>query len=61
MPHASDLLSGGTLQSMAAITGDEDARVATDPAALVDDPSAVELVRARSPIGRRRGAVTAAP
>ena len=57
MPHASDLLSGGTLQSMAVITGDEDARVATDPAALIDDPSLVELVRARSPIevAPRRG------
>lgn len=57
MPHASDLLSGGTLQSMAAITGDEDAGVITDPAALVDDPSVVELVRARSPIesAPRRG------
>ncbi len=53
----SDILSGGTLQSLAAITGAENARVATDPAALIDDPSVVELVRARSPIALapRRG------
>ena len=42
---------------MAVITGDEDSRVITDPAALVDDPSAAELVQARSPIesAPRRG------
>ena len=50
MPHASDLLSGGTLQSLAVITKDQDAGAITDPAALIDDPSAVELVRSRSPI-----------
>ena len=57
MPHASDLLSGGTLQSLAVITGDQDAAAITDPAALVDDPSVVELVRSRSPISSapRRG------
>jgi short subunit dehydrogenase-like uncharacterized protein len=57
MPHASDLLSGGTMQSMAVATRDEDAAVITDPAALIDDPSVVELVRARSPIevAPRRG------
>ncbi len=53
----SDILSGGTLQSLAEITGAENARVATDPAALIDDPSAAELVRTRSPIALapRRG------
>ncbi len=53
----SDVLSGGTLQSMAAITGSDNAEVATDPAALIDDPSMVELVRSRSPISvaPRRG------
>jgi short subunit dehydrogenase-like uncharacterized protein len=57
MPHPSDLLSGGTMQSMAVVTRDDDAAVITDPAALLDDPSVVELVRARSPIevGPRRG------
>jgi short subunit dehydrogenase-like uncharacterized protein len=57
LPHPSDLLSGGTLQTVAVTTGDEDARVMTDPAALIDDPSMVELVRARSPIelAPRRG------
>ncbi|MBM3667605.1 MAG: hypothetical protein FJW90_09050 [Actinobacteria bacterium] len=57
VPHPSDMLSGGTLQSMAEITGADEAAVATDPAALIDDPSMVELVRARSPIGiaPRRG------
>ena len=57
MPHPSDLLSGGTMQSMAVVTRDEDATTITDPAALIDDPSDVELVRARSPIevAPRRG------
>ncbi len=57
VPKPSDILSGGTLQSLAAITGADNAQVATDPAALIDDPSAVELVRARSPIvmAPRRG------
>jgi short subunit dehydrogenase-like uncharacterized protein len=64
MPHASDLLSGGTLQSLAVITGDEDAGMITDPAALVDDPSLAELVRVRSPIEatpRRGEGVVLAP
>ena len=56
LPRPSDVLSGGTLQSMAAITGDDNAGAATDPAALVDAASA-ELVRVRSPIelAPRRG------
>ena len=56
LPAPSDVLSGGTLQSMAAITGDDNAGAATDPAALVDAASA-ELVRVRSPIALapRRG------
>jgi short subunit dehydrogenase-like uncharacterized protein len=42
---------------MAVVTRDEDARAITDPAALIDDHSVVELVRARSPIevAPRRG------
>ncbi len=57
VPHPSDVLSGGTLQSMAVIAGAEDAALATDPAALVEDPAIAEVVRARSPIevAPRRG------
>ena len=50
MPRASDLFSGGTIQSMAEITGDPDAAGITDPALLVDDPAAAAAIRERSPI-----------
>jgi short subunit dehydrogenase-like uncharacterized protein len=50
MPRASDVLSGGTLQSMAAIAGSEDPSAVTDPAALITDPVRAEAVRRRSPI-----------
>jgi short subunit dehydrogenase-like uncharacterized protein len=58
MPRPSDSLSGGTMQSLAAAAGDEDASAVTDPAALIDDPAAAEKVRRRSPISvsPRRGA-----
>ena len=58
MPRASDLFSGGTIQSMAEITGDPDAAGITDPALLVDDPAAAAAIRERSPIRvrPRRGA-----
>ncbi|MCE3266369.1 MAG: hypothetical protein K0S15_1078 [Solirubrobacterales bacterium] len=64
VPRPSDVLSGGTMQSMAAVTSAPGAESITDPAALIDDPSVAPLVRARSPIGllpRRgdRGAVIA--
>ncbi len=64
MPRASDLLSGGTMQSMAVLTGAPHASLALDPAALVTDRGFAERVRARSPITlapRRnsRGAVLA--
>lgn len=64
MPRASDLISGGTIQSMAEVTGDPDAARLADPSLLIDDPLAAEAVRERSPIGlmpRRglRGAVLA--
>jgi short subunit dehydrogenase-like uncharacterized protein len=54
----SDTMSGGTMQSMAEAAGDPDAALLTDPGALIDDPVAVDAVRARSPIrfGLRRGA-----
>ena len=63
-PRPSDLISGGTFQSLAAAAGDPDAAVIADPACLVDDASAAEAIRARSPITvapRRgiRGAVVA--
>ena len=50
LPHASDVLSGGTIQSMFAIAGAEDAEVALDPAALIDDERAAVSVRHVSPI-----------
>jgi short subunit dehydrogenase-like uncharacterized protein len=54
----SDLMSGGTMQSMAMAAGDSDASRLTDPGALIEDPAAAEAVRARSPIRFRfrRGA-----
>ena len=58
MPRPSDFISGGTLQSLAAATGDEGASAVTDPAALITDPARAEEVRRRSPIdvAPRRGA-----
>jgi short subunit dehydrogenase-like uncharacterized protein len=49
---------------MAEVTGSDNARVATDPAALIDDPERAAAVRRASPIGvlprrGRRGAVVA--
>jgi short subunit dehydrogenase-like uncharacterized protein len=56
-PRPSDLLSGGTSQSLAAAAGDPDSASITDPAALVDDDDAAAAIRARSPIrlAPRRG------
>jgi short subunit dehydrogenase-like uncharacterized protein len=45
-----DLISGGTLQSMAEALGDEDATEMADPAALIVEPAAAEAVRRQSPI-----------
>jgi short subunit dehydrogenase-like uncharacterized protein len=45
-----DLISGGTLQSMAEALGDEDATEIADPAALIAEPAAAEAVRRQSPI-----------
>jgi short subunit dehydrogenase-like uncharacterized protein len=50
MPRPSDVISGGTLQSLAAAAGGDDAPAVTDPAALVTDPVRAEEVRRRSPI-----------
>jgi short subunit dehydrogenase-like uncharacterized protein len=46
----SDALSGGTIQSMFAIMGAEDAELAVDPAALIDDEGVAISVRHTSPI-----------
>ena len=64
VPRPSDVVSGGTIQSIAGIAGAPNAAAAVDPAALIDDPAFAEAVRARSPIKvapRRnaRGAVLA--
>ncbi|MBA2545465.1 MAG: saccharopine dehydrogenase NADP-binding domain-containing protein [Solirubrobacterales bacterium] len=64
MPRPSDVISGGTIQSIAGIAGAPNAAAAVDPAALIDDPGFASAVRTRSPIKvapRRnsRGAVLA--
>jgi short subunit dehydrogenase-like uncharacterized protein len=53
LPHPSDAISGGTLQSLAAAAGGDDAATATDPAALITDPARAAEVRRRSPISVR--------
>ena len=50
MPRPSDMISGGTLQSLAAAAGGDDASAVTDPAALITDPAVAGEVRRRSPI-----------
>lgn len=50
MPKPSDMISGGTFQSLAAAAGGEGAQSVTDPAALLTDPARAEEVRRRSPI-----------
>lgn len=45
-----DLVSGGTMQSMAEVLGGDGAAEAADSAALIDDPARAEAVRRRSPI-----------
>ena len=58
LPRPSDMLSGGTLQSLAAAAGGENAAAVADPAALITDPALAAEVRRRSPItvAPRRGA-----
>jgi short subunit dehydrogenase-like uncharacterized protein len=46
----SDLVSGGTMQSMAEVTAGEGAEQIADPAALIEDPELAAAIRARSPI-----------
>jgi short subunit dehydrogenase-like uncharacterized protein len=50
LPRLSDAISGGTLQSLAAVVGGKDPSVAVDPAALITDPVAAAEVRRVSPI-----------
>jgi short subunit dehydrogenase-like uncharacterized protein len=45
-----DMISGGTMQSVAGVLDDERAEIAADPAALITDPDAAEQVRRTSPI-----------
>lgn len=64
LPRPSDGVSGGTSQSMVAVTADSDAAVAADPAALIDDPARAARVRETSPIEvgvRRAGSAVIAP
>jgi short subunit dehydrogenase-like uncharacterized protein len=46
----SEVISGGTLQSMAELVGAERAEMIADPGALVDDPDQAQRVRNVSPI-----------
>jgi short subunit dehydrogenase-like uncharacterized protein len=50
LPRLSDMISGGTLQSLAAVIGGKNPLVAIDPAALITDPVAAAEVRRVSPI-----------
>jgi short subunit dehydrogenase-like uncharacterized protein len=50
MPRPSDMLSGGTLQSMAALAAGDDPSSVTDCAALIPDDATAEAVRGVSPI-----------
>ena len=64
LPRGSDMISGGTFQSMVEMIGYPDSSPLTDPAALVGDPAAAAAIRRRSPIAIRprrdaRGAVVA--
>ena len=64
LPRPSDMISGGTAQSLAAAASSEDASAVTDPAALITDPATAEEVRRRSPITvmpRRSGDAVIAP
>jgi short subunit dehydrogenase-like uncharacterized protein len=63
-PRLSDVLSGGTFQTMAAIVADPDAACTVDPGCLVADPAVAKAVRARSPIRirpHRRDSAVIAP
>ncbi len=53
IPRPSDVISGGTFQSMAEAVDSDDPSVLTDPAALIPDPQTAAAVRDRSPIELR--------
>jgi short subunit dehydrogenase-like uncharacterized protein len=59
------MISGGTLQSVAAAASDDDAAVISDPACLVDDPTLATAIRRASPLSvaprRGPGGVVVAP
>ena len=64
LPRPSDLVSGGTAQSLAAAASSENAAAVTDPAALITDSAVAEEVRRRSPISvmpRRSGDAVIGP
>jgi short subunit dehydrogenase-like uncharacterized protein len=64
LPRPSDLVSGGTAQSLAAAASSENAAAVTDPAALITDSAVAEKVRRRSPISvmpRRSGDAVIGP
>jgi len=56
-PRASEMVSGGTFQSLVEVAGSDDAFRITDPAMLIDDPALAEKIRHASPIplAPRRG------
>jgi short subunit dehydrogenase-like uncharacterized protein len=58
VPRLSDMISGGTLQSLIEVVSGEDTATVVDPAALIADPATAADVRRRSPISLapRRGA-----
>ena len=63
LPRPSDMISGGTLQSLAAAAGADNAAAVADPASLITDLARAAEVRRRSPIKvaprRSNGAVIA--
>ncbi len=61
-PRPSDMLSGGTMQSMAAIAAGDDVHDFKDPGVLITDPSVAAEVRRKSPISvAPRSGLTGAP
>ena len=53
LPRPSDMISGGTFQSIAEMVDHPDADCLTDPAALIGDRQLADAVRRRSPIDLR--------
>jgi short subunit dehydrogenase-like uncharacterized protein len=51
LPRPSDMISGGTFQSLAEMVGHRHPEALTDPAALVADARFADAIRRRSPIG----------